>query len=146
VRQRRLSPLIVLASLCGAMACSSSREPVDDAARPAEGVPTSQAAGFVNKIWRVTEPDAAPGSLYIFLADGSLVQTSCVEVYRLSAWRRETSGALTITEDLSVRYEAEAESVGDRQLRLRFKLGGSWTPWKTLELARPPFVCPDLRK
>jgi hypothetical protein len=65
--------------------------------------PTWQAAGFVNKIWRVTEPDAAPGSLYIFLADGSLVQTSCVEVYRLSAWRREATGALTITEDLSVR-------------------------------------------
>ena len=32
---------------------------------------------FVGKIWRSTDPSAAPGSLRVFLPDGTLVMVSC---------------------------------------------------------------------
>jgi hypothetical protein len=89
---------------------------------------------LASKVWRQVSPTDAPlATLYIFLRDGTLVQTSCREVYRLSMWRADGDRTLVITEDATAQYAAEFEAEGDRRLRLRFKLGGEWQPWKTLE-------------
>jgi hypothetical protein len=93
----------------------------------------------------VAQPADAPlGSLYVFFSNGTLMQTSCVEVYRLSTWRPTGERSLTITED-TARIDAEVEP-GERRMRLRLKLGGEWQPWKSLELLDTPFLCPDLRR
>jgi hypothetical protein len=107
----------------------------------------SKPPAFVGRMWRQTAPADAPlGTAYVFFADGALLQTSCVEVYRLSTWRPDGERALTITEEPHASYSAEIETVGERGLRMRFRLGGEWRPWKTLEAASAPFVCPDLPK
>jgi hypothetical protein len=99
---------------------------------------------FANKPWKVTAPEGAPaGSLYIFMSNGTLLQTSCVEVYRLSSWRMDGQ-KLIITEDPNTRIEGEVQQPDASTLRVRLKLRSGWDPWKTLRLAKPPDVCPDL--
>ena len=110
----------------------------------ASSAPASSESPLLSKVWRQTAPKDVPlGMMYVFLPGGSLLQTSCTEVYRLSTWRQERDRTLTIVED-TARYEAEFEPDGDRRVRLRFKLGGEWQPWKTLDVLEAPFVCPDL--
>ena len=80
-------------------------------------------ARLVNKVWKVTAPAGrARGSFYIFLSDGTLVMTSCVETYRLATWRSDAAGRIAIAEDEAVRYEAEMLELQDRQARLRLDL------------------------
>jgi hypothetical protein len=146
--QTRFAAMLTLAILtcCVATACSS---PGSSASAPpqAQAAPAADpVAGLVSKVWRQTSPADAPlSTLYIFLPGGTLVQTSCTEVYRLSTWRFDRDRTLTITEEPSPPFTAEFEVDGTR-LRLRLKLGGEWQPWKTLEVATAPFVCPDLRR
>ena len=138
-----------LVALCAAAACSPP-SPAGTAAPQSGTAPQPRPAGsggasLLNKVWKQTAPTDVPlGSMYIFLPDGTLLQTSCTEVYRLSTWRLEHDRTLTITEEVSARYPAEFDLDGDRALRLRFRLGGEWQPWKTLQVAATPFVCPDL--
>jgi hypothetical protein len=126
--------------VCSVIGCSASQDSESAAARDPSPTQT-----FVNKAWRVAQPADAPlGSLYVFFSNGTLMQTSCVEVYRLSTWRPTGERSLTITED-TARIDAEVEP-GERRMRLRLKLGGEWQPWKSLELLDKPFLCPDLRR
>ncbi len=100
----------------------------------------------MNTVWRVTAPTSrAPGSFYIFLADGTLVMTSCVETYRLATWQRADEDTLTIIEDRATQYDADVAQPNDRELRLRLKLV-SETVDLTLMRAAVPYVCPDLRR
>jgi hypothetical protein len=140
---------LVLPALLSVAGCSSP--PRTDAS--GSHAPPKQPAGasietrLVGKVWRQTAPkDAASGTLYIFLPGGTLLQTSCVEVYRLSTWRVDGERTLTITEEPAAPYQAEVESEDDQRVRMRFKLGAEWQPWKTMEVAKAPFVCPDMRR
>ncbi len=131
--------LLARVTLLGCLACCAWSADAQTTGAPA-------ANRFVEKIWRVEEPsDAAPGSIYVFLSNGTVLQTSCVEVYRVSEWRSRGAGKLTITEDLKP-IEVEIEQRRNDTLRMRFKLGGSWQPWKTLTTIQAPFVCPDLKR
>ena len=42
--------------------------------------------GLTNRVWVRSEDGQLPGSLKIFLGDGTLVQDSCWETHRLSPW------------------------------------------------------------
>lgn len=142
--------VLTMVACCGASACSSPTPSSSATSQPPPAAATTRAAQpspLVSKVWRQVSPADAPlATLYIFLPDGTLVQTSCTEVYRLSTWRADGDRSVVITEEPSPPYAAEFEAEGDRRLRLRFKLGGEWQPWKTLEVAQTPFVCPDLRR
>jgi hypothetical protein len=98
---------------------------------------------LVNKVWRVTSPNRAPGTFFAFLANGTLIMTSCVETYRLATWRAEAPTRLEITEDPTVTYGADVLTLDETRLNLRLNLKSEQV---NLELATPqvPFVCPDL--
>jgi len=105
---------------------------------------TNLAAGpLVDTIWRVTSAKRAPGTLFVFLSNGTLMMTSCVEVYRLATWRTETADRLTIVEDTAVQYTADIQALSQDSLSLRLNLRSEQVDL-TLEAAKAPFVCPDL--
>jgi hypothetical protein len=105
---------------------------------------TNLVAGpLANTVWRVTSGNRAPGTLFIFLSNGTLMITSCVEVYRLARWRAETMDRLTIVEDVTVQYTADIQALSEDRLSLRLNLRSEQVDL-TLEAAQAPFVCPDL--
>jgi hypothetical protein len=122
------------------------------ACTPAPAVEPSSppTASFTNRVWRVISPAGrAPGSFYIFLSDGTLVMTSCVETYRLATWRAATPGdavpnRLTIVEDTNTTYGAEVRRADGQRLELRLHLKSEVVDLG-LEPGTTPFVCPDLR-
>ena len=86
-----------------------------------------------------TDPSAAPGTLRIFLPDGTLVMDSCGETYRLARWRAIDDRRIEWQED-TARIEAEVTQVGSEQLQLRMQLVGEIKE-EHYRLASVPFVC-----
>jgi hypothetical protein len=131
----RVGLLIVTAVT--AMSCTAKPPPA-----PA---PPPQQLVLLNKLWRVTAPTGKPlGSMYLFLPDGTLLMTSCVETYRLAKWSANADGTLTITEDAATTYRATYQAA-DRTAKLTFALKNE--PMSVdLRVAETPFVCPDLRR
>jgi hypothetical protein len=113
-----------------------------EVARPGSG--DAQTTALVeNRIWIDAGADAAPGSLRAFLSDGTLVMTSCVEVYRLAPWRWIEGSTLVWEEDgRSIR--GEIVLVGRDEMVLAIDLGAE-TMTRRFVAAEPPVVCPDLR-
>lgn len=117
--------------------------PVDTPAPPVTA-PDLSVDPLVSTVWRITSPAGRPlGSFYLFLPNGTLVMTSCVETYRLATWQREGTDRLTIVEDPTVRYTADILALGADSLRLRLNLRSEQLEL-AFELAQVPFVCPDL--
>ena len=111
---------------------------------PAPVTPPQQVV-LLNKVWRVTAPPGKPlGSMYVFLPDGTLLMTSCVETYRLAKWSANSDGTLTITEDAATTYRATYQAA-DRTAKLTFELKNERMS-VDLRVADTPFVCPDLRR
>ncbi|HEX2340799.1 MAG TPA: hypothetical protein VHI98_09995 [Vicinamibacterales bacterium] len=98
---------------------------------------------FVGKVWMSTDPSAAPGTLRIFLPDGTLVMDSCGETYRLARWRAINERRIEWQED-TARIEAEVTQVSADQLQLRLHLVRALKD-ENYRLAQVPFVCPDAR-
>jgi hypothetical protein len=98
---------------------------------------------FVGKAWLSTDPSAAPGTLRIFLPDGTLVMDSCGETYRLARWRAIDERRIEWQED-TARIEAEVTQVSPDQLQLRLHLVRELND-ENYRLAQVPFVCPDAR-
>jgi hypothetical protein len=102
-------------------------------------------------IWRVTKAPAQPavGSIYIFLPNGTLLETSCVETYRIATWTVDKSSPreLRVVEDRQLAYTANITGLTDTTLRLRQRLVRSTeTRDLTLTAVEGEFVCPDLPK
>ena len=130
----RVALLIVTAAT--AMSCTATPP-------PAQAPP--QQLVLLNKVWRVTAPTGKPiGSMYLFLPDGTLLMTSCVETYRLAKWSANADGTLTITEDAATTYRATYQAA-DRTAKLTFALKNDQMS-VDLRVAETPFVCPDLRR
>ena len=113
---------------------------------PAPAASASGLAGgpLVSTVWRSTNPTGRPlGSFYLFLPNGTLVMTSCVETYRLATWRAESANRLTIVEDTEVEYTADIQALSEDSLSLRLHLRSEQLDL-TFEPAQAPFVCPDL--
>jgi uncharacterized lipoprotein YbaY len=98
---------------------------------------------FFGRVWVSTDAAAAPGTFRIFVADGTMVMDSCVEVYRLVRWRSLDAKRIEWTED-TARIEAEVASVTGDRLQLRLRVGTEMKE-ENYRLAEVPFVCPDLR-
>lgn len=149
MNRRPFLSVLVLVALIGLASCSQRKGLVDPPARTeatqvTAAAPPTTASRLINKVWSVTAPpDRAPGSLYIFLADGTLMMASCVETYRLATWQSQGDDRLVVTEDPTTSYGVRVIDQGERDLRLRLELTGENVDLE-LRAADAPIVCPDL--
>jgi hypothetical protein len=102
-----------------------------------------------SRIWRVTDAPAqpAPGSLFIFLPNGTLLETSCVETYRIATWTIDKSAptVLRVMEDGQLAFTAAITELTDTTLKLQNTLVRSNEQQTvTLTAVEEEFVCPDL--
>ena len=106
-----------MAALVLLVACS--REPgTGDAAYVPTTPPPSVKPGFINKVWEVNlSTGVAPGMLYAFLSDGTLVITSPNSKPAFGAWTYK-NGKLTMIED-SQEYPTDILNLTHNELRLR---------------------------
>ena len=97
---------------------------------------------FVGRVWASTDRAASPGTVRIFLPDGTLVMDSCGEGYRLARWSLR-AGRLAWQED-TARIEADIVRATSNALHLRLHLVRELKD----EHYRPssiPYVCPEPR-
>lgn len=88
--------------------------------------------GFANKVWQVRDSSAvAPGTLYVFLSEGTLLITSPHSEPLLGTWK-EDDGALTMVEE-GVSYKVEILHLGPEEFRIR-----SHNPGQAVEITLVP--------
>jgi hypothetical protein len=122
--------------------------PVGQQADPA---PDTNLQSLFSHIWRVTKAPSPPppGSIYIFLPNGTLLETSCVETYRVATWTVDKSAPreLRVVEDRQVAFTANIAELSDSNLRLQKQLVRSKEPQEvTYSPIEGEFVCPDMPK
>ena len=80
--------------------------------------PATAPATFVNRVWRVADSTAvAPGQLYVFLSEGTLVMTSPSSTPALGTWRRDGDGFTMIEEGRPLRVDIL--TLTDQEFRIR---------------------------
>ena len=99
---------IVLASACADRTGSVEPRQAETIARPS----------FINKVWRISESSAvAPGTLYVFLSDGTLLITSDHSKPALGRWQH-AGGVLTMVEE-SIPYKVDILNLSAGEFRIR---------------------------
>jgi hypothetical protein len=148
LQKLQLSLLILFALHLSA--CSMGANPSANSRAP-ERPTQDHFAPLFNHVWRVSDPAHtwAPGSIYIFLPNGTLLETSCVETYRVALWSIDKAqpDVLRVTEDQQQVFsvtlgESTASTMHLHQTLLRSKE----TRELTLTSIGKEFVCPDLPK
>ncbi len=132
-REVLLLPLVLLC------ACSAPQSGGSPPSREAQRQPE-----FVGKAWIAMDPSAAPGTLRIFLPDGTLVMDSCWEVYRLARWRASDDRRIEWTEDTAP-IEAQITRLTGEEFHLRLQLVGDVKD-EAYRLAQVPAVCPEMQR
>lgn len=97
---------------------------------------------LLNKVWVQQGDSASPGTMQIFLADGTLVSDSCWETYRLSKWQQISDTAISWEED-GMTINADISSLTSDELVLSLKLGNDVVEQRFAPAAVPT-VCPDM--
>lgn len=102
-----------------------------------------------SRIWRVTKATTAPasGSIYVFLPNGTLLQTSCREPYRIATWKVDKAAPrlLRVTEDGRQAFTARITRLTTTTLQIQRSLDRSnENQALTLTAVEQEFVCPDL--
>ena len=100
---------------------------------------TNASPSFINKVWRVSESSAvAPGTLYVFLSEGTLLITSEHSKPALGTWN-QAGGVLTMVEE-SIAYKVDILNLSEGEFRIR-----SHNPGRAVEIrlvsaddVRPP--------
>ncbi|WP_395060171.1 hypothetical protein [Polaromonas sp.] len=119
-----------IAALLLVAACSEAPEKA--AVYPPAGLPPHVKPGFINKVWEVNlSTGVAPGMLYAFLSDGTLVITSPDSKAAFGAWTY-TNGKLTMIE-ASQEYPTDILNLSHDELRLR-----SHNPGGSIEIVLVP--------
>jgi hypothetical protein len=101
-----------------------------------------QSIAITDRVWLRTDSTAAPGTLRIFLSNGTLLIDSCWETYRLSEWRQSPDSVVTWREDTS-QIEARILAVSADSLTLRLLLSSGPSD-EHYRPASAPWVCPDM--
>jgi len=96
---------------------------------------------LTDRFWMSADNDGRTGVIRAFLSDGSFLQGSCGEPYRLSAWRR-SGDRLIWTED-GVEISADVIESGPGALTIGLNLPDGQKV-ERYRPAQPPFVCPDM--
>lgn len=133
-----LRPAVATLALAALAACSH----VPKVAMPGSGSEPMRKL-VENRVWLDTGADAPKGSLRAFLSDGTLVMTSCVEVYRLAPWRWIDGSRIAWEED-GRSIHGEVVLAGRDEMVLTIELGDD-TVTRRFSAAQAPVVCPELR-
>jgi len=106
-----------------------------------------------SRIWRFTDsnsPSKPPlSSIYIFLPNGTLLETSYTETYRIATWTidKQAPLVLRVVEDGQLAFTATIGELTDTRLRLQQILVRSNERRELILTAvEKEFVCPDFRK
>ncbi len=100
---------------------------------------------LLNRVWvRSDDQSGMPGSMQIFLADGTLVSDSCWETYRLSSWQQVSPTEISWDED-GMTINAEIFSLTPDELILNLKLIGGDVEQHFIP-ASVPYLCPEMPK
>lgn len=149
----RLSLSILTLPAIGIVAFSSptSSAPAPVTASPPAPNGKTNLTQLFSRVWRVTKSPSqpAPGSIYVFLPNGTLLQTSCSETYRIATWtiNKAAPRVLRVTEDGRLAYTATIAQLTDTTLQLqRTLISNNEKQTITLTAVQKEFVCPDLRK
>lgn len=95
--------------------------------RVASPKPKPENAGDLDKLfarmWLVTKAPEKParGAMWVFLKNGTLLETSCVETYRVATWSVDARDprVLKVVEDRAPAFTAEIEELTDQTLKVR---------------------------
>lgn len=139
--------IFALLSLWGVGTVACLPAAAQDTSAPASESSTDSEDGdeLTNRVWvKAGDAEALPGVVKIFLSDGTLVQDSCWETHRLSAWQKSGDSAVSWNED-GMDIKADIVTLSADELVLSLKLIGGdveerYTP------ATVPYVCPDIPK
>lgn len=131
---------------------SSEKAPTPVSAKVEVGSSSNAAvAPLLNRIWKRSDSSYGPaaGSIYIFLQNGTLLETSCVETYRIALWSVDPAkpDTLKVVEDQRQVFTATLGEVSGNTLHLRQTLFHEKDQKDiTLTAVDGEFVCPDLPK
>jgi hypothetical protein len=139
---------------CSAQPNSESSTPPANASLaspPSAAISEESLAPLFQRIWRVDKSPSLPalGTIYIFLPNGTLLETSCVETYRIATWTmdKEMPRLLRVVEDGQPAFTATIADLTDTTLRLQQELVRSHEKKElTLTAVEQESVCPDLPK
>lgn len=120
---------------------------IDQRATP----PDANLAPLFSHIWRITKAPSqpAPGSIFIFLANGTLLETSCAETYRIATWTIEKTSPreLRVVEDQQLAFTANIAELTNSALTMQKHLVRSKETQEVVFTAvEREYVCPDLPK
>jgi hypothetical protein len=105
------------------------------------GETPDSAVSFVDKVWRVSNSSSvAPGTLYVFLSEGTLVITSPNSKPALGRWKYE-DGSFTMVEE-GVPYKVDVLKLSKDEFRIR-----SNNPGEPVEITLVPtgVLSPNVR-
>jgi hypothetical protein len=107
-------------------------------------------ANLFARMWRVMKaPESPPkGAMWVFLRNGTLLETSCVETYRVATWSADPKNPklLRVVEDRRPAFTAEIVELNDTTLRVEQKLTRQPEVREiTFTGVEGETVCPDLR-
>jgi hypothetical protein len=115
----------------------------EEATAPIESTADADGDDLTDRVWVKAGDEASlPGAIKIFLSDGTLVQDSCWETHRLSAWHKDGDAVVSWNED-GIDIKADIVTLSADELVI--KIAGMdaeerYTP------ATVPYVCPDIPK
>ena len=115
----------------------------DNSAPPSESSTDSDEGDeLTNRVWvKAGDESSLPGVIKIFLSDGTLVQDSCWETHRLSAWQKAGDNVVTWNEDgMDIKADIVTLSADELVLKIAGLDEERYTP------ATVPYVCPDIPK
>ena len=100
---------------------------------------------LTNRVWvKAGEDQALPGVIKIFLSDGTLVQDSCWETHRMSAWQKTAANQLVWNEDgMDIKADIVTLTADELVLSLQLKGGAVEEHYVPSPV---PAVCPDVPK
>lgn len=139
----RITPIaMTLGALVALTGCERSQQQAASSTPPPEpeagadyGLPP-----FVGKIWRSTSLKHAPGTIRIFLPNGTMLMDSCFETYRIVEWGVISEDTIRWREEL-VPIEARYTQPNEYSLRLTIK---GRDEDEVFVLVDEPYVCPDM--
>jgi hypothetical protein len=87
------------------------------------------------------------GSIYVFLPNGTLLETSCVETYRVATWTADKNAPRTmrVVEDKRLAFTAVVTELNASTLKLEQRLShGNEEHVLILTAIDGEYVCPDM--
>lgn len=95
------SILVLLLTGCSQPSAAPASEAPTSTDTPAVSTQPAAKPDFVNRVWSVESSSAvAPGTLYVFLSEGTLVIASPNAKPMLGSWRRSGEGLIMVEESI----------------------------------------------